>query len=136
MGSVYGLLDGLARPNYLVCRLRRADPRRQYHPACHQHGQSHGGKQHYGASHKETCLPSGGGVRCLVRLDSRRPFISNMRSIIPCRGGCITQMSYLCMPDGYFWGRTSEKSTSTKFVHTEGQEQTTYREGEHGKRAR
>ena len=32
--------------------------------------------------------------------------------------------------------RTSWKSTSTKFVHTEGQEQTTYREGEHGKRAR
>src|SRR5215216_5956468 len=61
IGSVYGLLDGLARPNDLVCRLRRADRRRQCHPACHQHGQSHGGQQHYGASHKETAFRKGAG---------------------------------------------------------------------------
>src|SRR5215204_7528363 len=38
IGSVYGLLDGLARPNDLVCRQRRADRRRQSHPACYQQG--------------------------------------------------------------------------------------------------
>src|SRR5215212_6497232 len=38
----------------------------------------------------------GEGVSSVVRLNSQRPFISNMRSIIPYRGGCITQMSYLC----------------------------------------
>src|SRR5919112_958990 len=32
--------------------------------------------------------------------------------------------------------RTSENLASTKFVHTKGQEQTTYSEGEYGKRAR
>src|SRR5215218_8244758 len=96
MGSVYGLLDGLARPNDRALRSGGADlGDGQGHPACHQHGQSHGGKQHYGASHKETCLPSGGGVRCLVRLDSQRPFISNRRSIVPYWGRRITQMSYL-----------------------------------------
>src|SRR5215217_4930080 len=42
MGSVNSLLNGLARPDDLVCRLRRADRRPQYHPACHQQGQSHG----------------------------------------------------------------------------------------------
>src|SRR5215207_4284152 len=36
IGSVYSLLDGLARPNDLVLRSGGADPRRQYHPACHQ----------------------------------------------------------------------------------------------------
>src|ERR687898_704752 len=96
IGSVYGLLDGLARPNDLVCRLRRADRRRQSHPAGHQHGQSHGGQQHYGASHKQSRLPSGGGVSVVVRRYSRRPFISNRRSIMPYRGRCITQMDYLC----------------------------------------
>src|SRR5215217_2661111 len=35
MGSVYGLLDGLARPNVRALRSRGADPRPQYHPACH-----------------------------------------------------------------------------------------------------
>src|SRR5215208_2359144 len=61
IGSVDGLLDGLARPNDLVCRLRRADRRRQSHPACHQQGQSHGGQQHYGAPHKETAFLQGAG---------------------------------------------------------------------------
>src|SRR5215212_2031349 len=56
IGSVDGLLDGLARPNDLVCRLRRADRRRQSHPACHQQGQSHGGQQHYGAFHRPSFL--------------------------------------------------------------------------------
>ena len=32
--------------------------------------------------------------------------------------------------------RTSENSLNAKSVHTVSQEQTTYREGEHGKRAR
>jgi hypothetical protein len=32
MGGVDGLLDGLARPNDLVCRLRRADRHRQSPP--------------------------------------------------------------------------------------------------------
>src|SRR5215204_4048363 len=65
MGSVYGLLDRLARPNDRALRSGGADPRRQCHPTCHQHGQSHGGQQHYGASHRKTRLPSvRGGVRC------------------------------------------------------------------------
>src|SRR5215211_2909352 len=63
MGSVYGLLDGLARPNDRALCSGGADlGDGQGHPACHQHGQSHGGQQHYGASHKESRLPSGGGV--------------------------------------------------------------------------
>src|SRR5215208_1070039 len=36
MGSVYGLLDGLARPNDRALRSGGADPRPQYHPACYQ----------------------------------------------------------------------------------------------------
>src|SRR5215213_8779870 len=61
IGSVDGLLDGLARPNDLVCRLRRADRRRQGHPTCHQHGQRHGGHKQYGAPHKETAFLQGAG---------------------------------------------------------------------------
>jgi len=72
--------------------------RKTDHPlGCHQHRQSHGGKQHYGASHKQSRLPcKWGGVSSVVRLDSRRPFISNVRSILLYRGRRITQMSYLC----------------------------------------
>src|SRR5215207_2956130 len=96
MGSVYGLLDGLARPNDRAFCGDGADRRRQYHPTCHQHGQSHGGQQHYGASHKESRLPcKWGGVRSVVRRHSRRPFFSNIRSILPYRGMRITQMGYL-----------------------------------------
>jgi hypothetical protein len=36
-----------------------------------------------------------GGVSSIVRLDSRPPFISNVRSILPYRGMRITQMGYL-----------------------------------------
>src|SRR5215211_6668057 len=57
IGSVDSLLDGLAWPNYRALRSGGADPRRQYHPACHQQGQSHGGQQHYGASHRKTLPP-------------------------------------------------------------------------------
>src|ERR671910_199334 len=45
MGSVYGLLDRLTRPNDRALRSGGADPRPKYHPACHQQGQSHGGQQ-------------------------------------------------------------------------------------------
>src|SRR5215204_3093518 len=38
MGSVYGLLDGLARPNDRALRSGGADPRPQYHPAYNQQG--------------------------------------------------------------------------------------------------
>src|SRR5215211_703519 len=96
MGSVYGILDRLARPNDRALRSGGADlGDGQGHPTCHQHRQSHGGKQHYGASHKESRLPSGGGVSSGVRRHSQRPFISNRRSILPYRGRRITQMSYL-----------------------------------------
>src|SRR5215218_6351423 len=95
IGSVNSLLNGLARPNDRALRSGGADPRRQYHPTCHQHRQSHGGQQHYGTSHKERRLPSGGGVSSGVRRHSQRPFISNKRSILPYRGRRITQMSYL-----------------------------------------
>src|SRR5215218_7779944 len=61
IGSVYGLLDGLARPNDRALRSCGADPHRQSHPACHQQGQSHGGQQHYGAPHKETAFLQGAG---------------------------------------------------------------------------
>src|SRR5919106_6191169 len=37
----------------------------------------------------------GGGVSSVVRRHSRRPFISNRRSIVPYRGRRITQMDYL-----------------------------------------
>src|SRR5215216_2474026 len=59
MGGVYGLLDGLGRPNHRALRSGGADRRRQSHPACHQHRQSHGGQQHYGAPHKETAFLQG-----------------------------------------------------------------------------
>src|SRR5215218_6591001 len=97
MGSVYGLLDGLTRPNDRALRSGGADlGDGQGHPACHQHGQSHGGQQHYGASHEQSRLPcKGGGVSSVARLDSRRPFISNARSILAYRGMRITQMGYL-----------------------------------------
>src|SRR5215216_3775101 len=68
MGSVYGLLDGLARPNDRALRSGGADlGDGQGHPTCHQHRQSHGGQQHYGASHKQTRLPSGGRRKKGVR---------------------------------------------------------------------
>src|SRR5215207_2765589 len=51
IGSVNGLLDGLARPNNRALRSGGAYRRRQSHPTCHQQSQSHGGQQHYGASH-------------------------------------------------------------------------------------
>ena len=35
-------------------------------------------------------------MRSVVRPNSRRPFISNMRSILPYRGMRITQIDYLC----------------------------------------
>src|SRR5829696_9882387 len=38
IGSVYGLLDGLARPNDRALRSGGADPHRQRHPACYQKG--------------------------------------------------------------------------------------------------
>src|SRR5215217_597374 len=38
IGSVYGLLDGLARPNDRALRSGGADPGRQCNPACHQQG--------------------------------------------------------------------------------------------------
>src|SRR5215217_7917370 len=38
IGSVYGLLDGLARPNDRALRSGGADRRPQYHPACNQQG--------------------------------------------------------------------------------------------------
>src|SRR5215216_381657 len=38
----------------------------------------------------------GSEVRCVARLDSRRPFVSNMRSILAYRDRRITQMGYLC----------------------------------------
>src|SRR5215208_3672214 len=58
IGSIYGLLDGLARPNDRALCSGGADlGDGQGHPACHQHRQSHGGQQHYGASHRKTRLP-------------------------------------------------------------------------------
>src|SRR5215213_3578662 len=51
IGSVYGLLYGLARPNYRALRGGGAEPHHQCQPASHQQGQGHGGQQRYGAPH-------------------------------------------------------------------------------------
>src|SRR5215211_3399706 len=55
--GVYGLLDGLARPDDRAIRSGGANRHRKGHPACHQQGQGHGAQQNYGASHKESLLP-------------------------------------------------------------------------------
>ena len=56
-------------------------------------------------------------MRSVVKLDSRRPFISNIRSILPYRGRRITQMGYLCCCLGVACGwRTSENSVKPKFA--------------------
>src|SRR5215218_9225040 len=59
----------------------------------------------------------GSEVSSGVRLDSRRPFTSNMRTILPYRSRRITQIGYLWCCLGVACGqRTSENAQKAKFA--------------------
>ena len=95
IGSVYGLLDGLARPNDLALRTGEPTPAAGATPLATDRVRAMVVNNTMVRLIRRTAFLQGGGVSSVGRLYSQRPFISNMRCILPYRDRRITQMGYL-----------------------------------------
>src|SRR5918999_3015383 len=93
----------------------------QGHPTCHQQGKSHGGQQHYGASHKQSRLPcKWGGVSSVVRLWTHGVPLSVTCVAYFCeRSGRITQMNrfLLAQKDYLCWGMLGRRTSENSVTH-------------------